>query len=361
MALRKGKYYDITNLLSTNAHYMMLLGERANGKSYQVKKTVLQEAYSKHRWFVYLRRYQADIRAKAVSAYFEDMPVSDLTSGEYTGVTAYNGEIYFTYRDPDGELKKGLKIGRYCDLNDLERYKSWAFPDYDYIMYEEFITDSIYLNDEPTMLQQFVSTVARHRKITVFLIGNTLSRVCPYFSEWCLDGVLKQKIGTIELYHFHVVDAAGDDSTIDIAVEYCANANFENKMFFGHTAKQIVSGEWETHDMPKLPRKQHEYENVYEVLVEYQSFKFVLSLLCEPIDGGLIVFIYPFTGQRKIERIIRQDISDNPLITGLLDPQRIPEARIIQCAKMRKIAYSDNLTGADFTHVNQAIHLLPIV
>lgn len=358
--MRKGKYYDITNLLSTNAHYMMLLGERANGKSYQVKKTVLEAAYSKHKWFVYLRRYQADIRTKAVSAYFEDMPISDITNGEYSGVMAFNGEIYFTYRDEDGDIKKGLRIGRYCDLNDLERYKSWAFPDFDYIVYEEFITDSIYLNDEPTLLQQFVSTVARHRKITVFLIGNTLSRVCPYFHEFCLENVLKMKIGTIEVYHHHFTDQEGDDSTIDIAVEYCANANFENKMFFGHTAKQIVSGEWETHDMPKLPRRQFEYENVYEILVEYQSFKFVLSLLVEPQEGGLIVFIYPFTGSRKIERIIRQKISDNPLISGTLDPTRIPEARIIQCAKFKKIAYSDNLTGADFTHVNNAIHLLPI-
>lgn len=353
--MKKGKYYDISNLLSTNAHYMMLLGERANGKSYQVKKTVLEAAYNNHRWFVYLRRYQADIRTKAVSAYFEDMPIREITKGEYTGVIAYNGEIYFTTRDEDGDIKKGLRIGRYCDLNDIERYKSWAFPDFDYIVYEEFITDSIYLNDEPVMLQQFVSTVARHRKIIVFLIGNTLSRVCPYFGEWALDGVLKQKIGTIEVYHFHV-----DDSVIDIAVEYCANANFENKMFFGHTAKQIVSGEWETKNMPKLPRRQFEYENVYEVLVEYQSFKFVLSLLVEPQDGGLIVFIYPFTGHRKIERIIRQDVSDNPLISGALDPSRTPEARIIQCARYKKIAYSDNLTGADFTHVNNAIHLLPI-
>ena len=358
--MRKGKYYDITNLLSTNAHYMMLLGERANGKSYQVKKTVLEAAYSKHKWFVYLRRYQADIRTKAVSAYFEDMPISDITNGEYSGVMAFNGEIYFTYRDEDGDIKKGLRIGRYCDLNDIERYKSWAFPDFDYIVYEEFITDSIYLNDEPTLLQQFVSTVARHRKITVFLIGNTLSRVCPYFHEFCLENVLKMKIGTIEVYHHHFTDQEGDDSTIDIAVEYCANANFENKMFFGHTAKQIVSGEWETHEMPKLPRRQFEYENVYEILVEYQSFKFVLSLLVEPQEGGLIVFIYPFTGQRKIERIIRQEISDNPLISGALDPQRVPEARIIQCAKYKKIAYSDNLTGADFSHVNNAIHLLPI-
>lgn len=98
--------------------------------------------------------------------------------------------------------------------------------DYDYILYEEFITDNSYLYDEPRQLQQFVSTVARSEKLTVILIGNTLSRVCPYFSEWCLEGVLKQKQGTIEIYHFHT-----EKGIVDIAVEYCANADTSENMF----------------------------------------------------------------------------------------------------------------------------------
>ena len=42
----KKQYYDISNLLKTKAQYMILLGQRANGKSYQAKKTVLEAAYS---------------------------------------------------------------------------------------------------------------------------------------------------------------------------------------------------------------------------------------------------------------------------------------------------------------------------
>ena len=108
-----------------------------------------------------------------------------------------------TFFNEKGEEVKLAECGTYCALNEYERYKSWAFVDYSYILYEEFITDGVYLNDEPRLLQQFVSTVARLKRITVILIGNTLSRVCPYFNEWCLEGVLKQKQGTIEVYHFH--------------------------------------------------------------------------------------------------------------------------------------------------------------
>lgn len=350
--MKKKKYYDITNLLQTKAQYMILLGQRANGKSYQAKLTVLTDAYKNNRWFVYLRRYKADIKTKSVEAYFSDMDINAITKGEYDTIVAWNGALYFGLHTETGEIAKGTEIGRYCSLNEYERYKSWAFVDYDWVLYEEFITDNAYLVDEPKQLQQFVSTVARHRSITVLLIGNTLSRVCPYFSEWCLEGVLKQKLGTIEIYHYHF-----DDGTIDIAVEYCANADFQNKMFFGNAAKQIVSGEWDTNEVPKLPRKQNEYELIYELMVEYQKFQFVLNLLVEPIEGGLIVFVYPFTGIRKIQRKITEQFSDNPFISARLDLTRRPEYLINECFRTGKVCFSDNLTGTDFKHVNEVFKI----
>lgn len=350
--MAKKKYYDITNLLATKAQYMILLGQRANGKSYQAKLTVLENAYKNNKWFVYLRRYKADVKTKAVEAYFADMPIEKITKGEYTGLCAWNGSIYFTVLNDKSESVKALEIGKYCALNEAERYKSWAFVDFDYVLYEEFITDNAYLPEEPTRLQQFISTVARNKALTVFLIGNTLSRVCPYFSEWCLEGVLKQKLGTIELYHYHF-----EDGEILIAVEYCANANFDNKMFFGQPAKQIVSGEWDTTEVAKLPRKQEDYEVLYEILVEYQKFRFILTLLCEPEDGGVIVFIYPFTGIRKIQRILSTDFSDDPFKNAKLNLNIRPEAMIYNCFLTGKVCYSDNLTGADFKHVNDVFRI----
>lgn len=341
------KYYNINNLLKTDAEYMMLLGMRSNGKSYQVKKTIIENALDGKK-FVYLRRWKADLKQSYVTSYFSDMPISKLTKGKYESITARNGFIYFV----DSKDKR-KEIGRYCALNESERYKSQTFPNYKNLVYEEFITDSIYLDDEPRMLQQFVSTVARLDKIRVFLVGNTLSRVCPYFNEWCLDGVLKQKQGTIEIYHYHTEK----DKTVDIAVEYCQSTNNENVMFFGQSAKQIITGEWDVQEVPKLPRKQFEYEKVYEILITYQSFKFVLELLVEPKNGGIICFVYPLTTDRKIERQLTDTFSDLPNVSSKLDIKKKPEELIYRCIKMEKVCYSDNLTGSDFKKVIDRIKI----
>ena len=345
-------YYDISEMLKTNAEYMMLLGQRSNGKSYQVKKTVLEDFYFNETKFIYLRRWKNDIKQKEVSTYFDDIPIAKYTNREYNSVRAMNGFIYLC-KIEDGLIVEKREMGRYCALNEYERYKSQVFMNYKNIVYEEFITDSIYLNDEPKLLQQFVSTVARLDKIRVFLIGNTLTRVCPYFHEWCLENVLKQKQGTIEIYKYHMED----NVEVKIAVEYCANTNNKNTMFFGQAAKQIVTGEWDVKEVPKLPRQLYEYEKIYEVMVVYQAFKFVLELLIEPKEGGVIIFVYPYTSNRKIQRVITDEFSDKPYISSKLDIDKKPELLMLKALRMDKICYSDNLTGSDFSKVIEKLKM----
>lgn len=119
-------------------------------------------------------------------------------------------------------------------------------------------------------------------------------------------------------------------------------------MFFGTASKQIISGEWDVHELPRLPRKQWEYEKVYEIEVVYQAFKFVVELLIEPKNGGKLLFVYPKTSDRKIYRIIQDEFSDLPNVTCMLDRNKKPEIMIMECLKLNKICYSDNLTGSDF-------------
>ena len=345
--MSKKQYYSIDNILKTNSQYNILLGMRSNGKSYQAKKTVLENAFKNHRHFVYLRRWDADIKENSVTSYFNDMPILEITAGQYAGVLAYHGDIFFYNVDDNNKIQRGEKIGRYCSLSKYERYKSQVFENYDYILYEEFITDGLYLDDEPRQLQQFVSTVFRNNEGKVLMIGNTLTRVCPYFKEFALKGVLKQQPGTIEIYHYHV-----GESTINLAVEYCKAMNYKNTMFFGQAAKQILSGEWDTTDMPKLPDKQENFELVYKMLVEYQDFKFCLNLLVDK-NGGKIVFIHPQTTTTKFDRVLTDRFSTNPLISTRLNLKRKAEQYISECFRLNKVCYSDNLTGSDFTHVNE--------
>ena len=343
------KYYSIENILKTDARYMILLGQRANGKSYQTKLTVLKDFLKDGKRFVYLRRRLEDIKTASVEEYFADMPIKKLTKGQFNGIKAWQNKLYFIYTDENGDVTEKIHIGYYCALNVCERYKSWAFPEVYNLVYEEFITDGVYLTDEPNLLQQFVSTVLRHRHGRVILVGNTLSRVCPYFSEWALEGTLKQKQGTIEIYHY---DFEGEK--VDIAVEYCANANVKNTMFFGQAGKQIITGEWEVKCSNRLPKPVEDYELVYEILLKFQKFNFVLQLLVEPNEGGKILYVYPFTGHRSFQRIIQDEFSDLPNITSKLDITKRPEVYIRNCLVLDKVCYSDNLTASDFNHVKQA-------
>ena len=347
--LGKKKYYDLTKLLSCNANWMILYGMRSNGKSYAVKKYALEKAYKEGLKFVYLRRWSEDIKAKEVNTYFDDIPVKDLTEGEYDGVIAYQGFFYFSYFEDDKE-KRGTCIGRYCSLNQAERYKSQVFNDYGIIIYEEFLTNKIYLgsndNPEPKQLVQFVSTVARDRNIQVFMIGNTISRVCPYFSEWGLKGIMQQKPGTIDIYHLR-----GENGVVDIAVENCEVVETKSLMFFGNSSKQITSGEWEVNDCPKLLKPYAYYEMLYEIDIQYGEFKYIMQLLADNETGGVFVYIYPNTNGRKIPRIITNIFNVNPLITNGLNGKIKAECVISECFRAGKVCYSDNLTGTDFKQI----------
>lgn len=351
MARRK-KYYNIKPLLKTRSPYMILLGMRSNGKSYQVKQHVLTKAYNGNGNFVYLRRWREDIKQAAVEAYFSDMDIEKITEGKYTTVIAWQGFLYFANISEDGKADKGAKIGRYCALNEAQRYKSQAFVDYKYIIYEEFITDEVYLADEPTKLQQFVSTVARLEDLTVFLVGNTMSRVCPYFAEWELTGTLRQKQGTIEIYHQHKQDG----STIDIAVENCEAIQNSSNMFFGSAAKQIVSGEWDVKESPRLPEKIEMYDEAYRLDVKFQLLHFHCTLLIDDY-GNCLMYVFPAKNYKKGTRLITDDFVNKPEATRHLKSQSRAEVKLLECWRQGKVCYSDNLTAADFANVNRQYHI----
>lgn len=344
---QKKQYYDITNLLSTNAQYMILLGQRANGKSYQVKKTLIENAYAGNGKFVYIRRWDREVKASVAANYFDDCPIETITNGKYNRAYARQGNIYLINDNNENPLEDKMHVGYYISLNRAVNVKSNVFTDVKWAVFEEFITDDAYLYLEPEKLLQVISTYFRDNDGHVFLVGNTITRVCPYFSYFCLKGALTQQQGTIELYH-HTCD---DGDVVDIAVENCAPVEKKNNMFFGSAAKQIVSGEWQTRDMPKLPRTQLEYDVIYEIEFEYQMFRFCLQLLVEPKEGGVLVFVYPMTKKRKIYRKIRDTFSDLPNVTNKLDSRIRPEAIMIDCFRLNKVCYATNLCGADFTQI----------
>ena len=57
----KPKYVSIKNLVARDdLQYIMLLGQRSNGKSYAVKQHCLTHFWQTGKRFVYVRRWQID-------------------------------------------------------------------------------------------------------------------------------------------------------------------------------------------------------------------------------------------------------------------------------------------------------------
>lgn len=343
------KYYSLDNIKKTNAQYRMLLGEKSNGKSYAVKSELIKDAFKEDRKFIYMRRYREDLKTVDVNAYFEDAPVKDITNHMYERVILDKGILYLAnWNEDDDKWDKGPDIGRCVYLSGYEHFASQSFLDVYNIVYEEFITQRNYLPNEPAQLQKMVSTILRDRKGVVYLVGNTINRVCPYFTEWQLTHTIKQKPGTIEVYNFHREGGDGEEIITQVAVERCESSNSTTNMFFGKTADFIVKGGWETYDKPKLP--EGKFTMLYELLLERQSFAFVLQLMVGE-DGGQFIYVYPYTYKRNIRRKITDRFSTDPFITYTFNPKIRAEVTMQSLVKDNKICYSDNLTGSDFEQV----------
>lgn len=350
------EYYSLKKILEEKAQYNLLIGMRSNGKSYAVKEHVLRKAYEKDNYmFAYIRRYDTQTKAGMVKKYFGDMPIKDITEGEYSDITVYSDTIYFTYYDPETNRHlKGKEIGSVVALNTAQNIKSLTYPTVEDIIFEEFLTTARYLDNEPTELQQLLSTILRERNGQVWLIGNKINRVCPYFAEWGLKNTLSQGEDTIEIYKHSRITDNGKDYTVKIAVENCRQKEIESNMFWDKTAKSITSSEWETKDYPKFPTDESKtYTMLYEVLLRDCGFPFVMQLYTENETGGQFVYVYPYTSMRKIPRVITKVFSTDPLTTSTFNDKINAEQLMRRCIRGDKVCFSDNLTGTDFYQVLQ--------
>lgn len=351
MANKKRQYIkqsDIKKHLKAS-DFLMVLGERSNGKSYSSKNLIIKECWKNNKEFVYLRRYDLDVKDSLCVGYFGDCPIETMTNGEYTCVDVYRKSIYLSNVDENGKVKHGQKIG-YCHaLSGAEHYKSLAFPKVDYIIYEEVVSqDGRYLFNEPSKLQQYVSTIFRHRKGKVILIGNTISRICPYYNEWDLK-VAKQKLGTVEDYIFH--NDNGDDTRLKVYLT--DSLNYNTGMFFGLPSKNITKGAYDVTEQPHLPKPVSRYKKIYNLVVEYNEFKFLCSLMQDKDDSSITWYVEPKTTDIKAgTRIISNKFYMNPLATNSFRrPLSNVEAEVFKLIYAGKLCFSDNLTGTEWNNI----------
>lgn len=348
MGIAKNGYYTLDDILKYKCIWNIIYGDRAKGKSYAPAKRSLEYAWKTQKpTLAYIRRYRDDIAPELVTKYFDfrgSPLVSEVTGGEFNYIDVYRGYMWWARRE-EGKVKRGEPCGEAFALNLWRRYKSTGHPYIKHFLVEEVLADKGYVPEEPKVLQNLVSTIARtDEDIEVYLIGNLISRVCPYFTEWDLKGVRTQKPGTIDLYDLKQEDG----SSVKLAVEYCPSpAEKKSKVFFGKAEKSIQGGEWEVHDYAHLPDKFENFEVLYNICYESSNgFNFNMNLLSHKEEGYLLVYVYPakvLTG-----RILSQRYSTDYNITPQLSKDSQIEVLYHNLIYKNKIVFCDNLTGEDF-------------
>lgn len=332
-------------------NYLIIYGGRNDGKSYAAKEKALRDYFDHGAEFSYLRRYDSDVKRNSDNTlYFADFmtgkpnKIQELSGKAWDGIKADKGRFWLYTLDDAGKQQTGPAIGYIHALSIADkRYKSLQFPEVETVIYEEFCTGGgDYLYNESRLFNNYISTIARDRRISVYMIGNTISRHNVFFREWEMVNIPKQKPGTVDVYSYD------NDGVIIRVGAYYTNAIKQNKMFFGHGSKMITGGEWDSTEQPKLERPESDYMEVYRVILEIDfNNRFMCRFMCRDMVG--VWYITPKTTPPKdTDRIISPTPRESLLYTNSFIPINDAERKLFPYLQMGRIAYSDNLTGTEF-------------
>lgn len=252
-------FYSYNKIDEFNADFKIIFGSRGTGKSYGIKKKVIDNFFNSEEkgQFVIVRRFEADIKQKIAQTYFSDM-ADYLAETYHSKIKYYQGQFWIKDLDePDSGIKGARVCGYMMALNLTERYKSTAYPDVTTIAFEEYMSmNNRYLSDEISLFNNFISTIVRKRKnVSVYMLANAISRYNPYTAELGID------LSKIEVDSIVTLQKYDGEDRYKYVIERTKNVKVENNgdyyYQFQDSSKKgdmIVDGDFEVKAYP-LERK----------------------------------------------------------------------------------------------------------
>lgn len=378
---REKVHYNIDAIDSLGASINLIYGERSNGKSYQVKhkkavvqylnggdryicnyqnpKEIIKEKIKNGNRFILMRRWREEISSDLIEKYFDDVDVMKLTDNKYNCITMFKKQLYLSiYDNENNSVKRGERIGYVVALSTEQKYAGGSFLDVTDIIFEEFMARGIYIHNEPDKLMNFYSTVDRKRGTTkLWLVGNTISRVCPYLNDWGLmELIKKQKQGDIDSLWISTGDFDDDgiEIKVKIAIEYCKSSG-NSSYVIGKHKKMLNTGEWQSDPQPHLPKSYNCYKILYRIMFMYQAFKFIGEYLMDKESKDCCWFIYPYQGEIKDKIIVFSDVIktskywQKDIYNPLIKNQKIKD--LFKTFKQSNIFYANDMCGTEFKQV----------
>lgn len=348
----KIKYYSSDRIDKKNATYNVIFGERSNGKTYAMLKKGLIQYLKDGSQLAYVRRWKEDITGRRAQRLYsginENQEVAKLTKGEYTGVHYWAGKFYLCNYDDNGKaIYNDSKIIAFSfALSDGEHDKSTSFPEIKLIVFDEFLTNRLYLQDEFVLFMNTVSTIVRKRTdVKIYMLGNTVNKFCPYFKEMGLTHILKMEQGTIDFYNY-------GDSGLSVAVEYCSSIKVDDKAnkyfaFDNPKLEMITGGAWELNIYPHLPEKYtpKDVQLIYFIEFNDQLFQ------CEVVDLGGVYFTYihiKTTPLKNTDTDLIYSLEHDPRLNhsrNIFKPINKVQERVLWFFKTDRVYYQNNDVG----------------
>lgn len=290
------KFYSLAEILKKNADYNIIFGERSNGKTYAALEYGIEQfvASGYQNQTAIVRRWKEDIKGKRAETLYNALEangrIAELTNGEYTEVYYFNGRYYLSNFDEN--LQKHVPhtkpLAYTFALSEMEHDKSTSYPDITTVIFDEFLTRRYYLPDEFILFMNVLSTIIRQRNnVKIFMLGNTVNKYCPYFTEMGLKHIGQMEQGTIDLYKF-------GKEQLTIAVEYAATISknkASNKYFCfddSESVQMIINGAWEMAIYPHLNVKYDDKDIVFVYFIEFNGN----ILQCEIVNKDNEYFTY---------------------------------------------------------------------
>lgn len=348
----KLKYYSLKNILSKDAQYNIIFGERSNGKTYACLKYALERYFKNNEQFGLVRRWREDFQSKRGASMFdalvENGVIADLSNGVWTNVFFQSGRWWLTKTDEDGKrIICNEPIGYAFALSNMEHDKSTSYPRITTIIFDEFLTRDTYQNDEFVLFMNIISTIVRQRNdVKIFMLGNTVNKSSPYFNEMGLKHITQMNKGDIDVYTY-------GDSNLRVAVEYADSISKKGKpsdvyfAFDNPKLHMITSGEWEIGLYPHRPVKYFTKDILFTYFIIWEDN----LLQCEivQVDNHLFTFIHRKTTELKNEDddivfSINYDSRPN-WIRNIMKTNTNVTKKILKFFKEDRVFYQDNDVG----------------
>ena len=356
--MSKLNYYSLDEILKKDAHYNIIIGERSNGKTTAVLRYALKHYCETGMKSAYIRRFEEDIKGGRGENVFSNMIalgyLEEFTGGRWTNIIYKSRAWWLACPDPDVSGRWITEEQPFCyafALTKQESYKSNSFPTIDTVIFEEFLTRAAtgYLAEEFIIYMNLLSTIIRERdNVKIFMLGNTVNKYAPYFSEMGLNHIKDMKKGTIDVYSY-------GDSKLNVAVEFSDFPNKDGKpsdlyFAFDNPRLNMITGRgqvWEMAIYPHLPAKYKPKEIVFTYFIIFDGE----TLQCEVIDleSGVFTFIHRKTTPIKEEDtdlVFSPEQSEKPNFRKRLTapPDKLGQ-KILWFYKHDKVFYQNNEVG----------------